>query len=351
MDYDIVIATRNRCAILRHSLPTILTQKPGPKNIIFVDASDDHGAVATEIEKLCAGKVNFKVINCQKANSSEQRNLGLEYVESEIVILPDDDSLWWPGAFDAMLRIYERDEEKSIVGVCGMPTTTVPAQANIKEESSPKMTRSDKFCIRFCSLHNKLTSHICPDPFIIHGRSYWNRFEAPEWISDFNAVQVEYMGGYRMSFRTDTIRGRGFDPDLGHFMGYAKCEDVDACFSVANEGLLVAAKKARVNHYKFPGPRADGYKLGLIGTLNLVYVVLKHSHEDDCVRKYLKRYCKYKYLQRLIQSGSSFGKARLRGTRVALRYTKELIRVSPSKLRETYLSLCEESLKAYSKGA
>jgi hypothetical protein len=49
MQYDCVIATKNRVSALRMSIPLILKQDVLPGRLIVIDASDDHDSVRNEV--------------------------------------------------------------------------------------------------------------------------------------------------------------------------------------------------------------------------------------------------------------------------------------------------------------
>lgn len=122
MDYDVVIATRNRLGALKLSVPLILNQEQAPRRLIVVDASDDIKAVRQFMNQVAnRQEVDFEVL-FSKPNLPYQRNLGLARVISPVVIFPDDDSLWWPGVAKSIMRIYERDTAGDIGGVCARET-------------------------------------------------------------------------------------------------------------------------------------------------------------------------------------------------------------------------------------
>lgn len=126
MNYDVIIATRNRSEALKLSIPLILQQGHPPQNLIIVDASDDHETVReTVIEIVGEFACSLKILHC-RPNLPYQRNRGLEHVESPVVILPDDDSFWWSGVGEAIMRVYERDNDGDIGGVCAVATPTPP---------------------------------------------------------------------------------------------------------------------------------------------------------------------------------------------------------------------------------
>ena len=57
LDFDVVIATRNRPQALALSIPLILGQSRPPEKLIVIDSSDDHAAVAGIVAETVARAV------------------------------------------------------------------------------------------------------------------------------------------------------------------------------------------------------------------------------------------------------------------------------------------------------
>ncbi len=97
LEFDIVLATRNRQQVLQLSIPLMLAQNRLPRRFIVVDASDDHSAVRRVVQdafERTKTRAQLLILESPIAGSSYQRNIGLQYVESPVVIFPDDDVLW-----------------------------------------------------------------------------------------------------------------------------------------------------------------------------------------------------------------------------------------------------------------
>jgi glycosyltransferase involved in cell wall biosynthesis len=116
MRYDCVIATKNRLDALRMSIPLILKQDVLPGRLIVIDASDDHDSVKNEVHAISErfGFENTIVARSEASNSARQRNMGLQFVEAPVVMLPDDDSMWYGGFATNVLKIYEADVRRQV---------------------------------------------------------------------------------------------------------------------------------------------------------------------------------------------------------------------------------------------
>lgn len=345
MDYDVVVATLNRLESLMLSIPLIIGQSRKPRRMIIVDASDEHEKVCEFVKKV-AGKthVDMEIVH-SKPNLPHQRNIGLKYVESPVVMFPDDDSLWWPGVAEAIMRIYEQDTNDDIGGVCGRETNQPPPDMDIAAGNMYRMRISDRIRQKIGTFRHKFDYRFCPDPLLIHGRSRWDVRPFPDWLSNIDAALVELMGGFRMSFRTELIRKYGFDEDLGAYVGWAAYEDADASFKVLQEKLLVGAHDAHVYHYKAPNKRANGFELGFIHLFNRGYIICRHSPPGSRARVMLKRFAFYKLSQYLLDFGSEFGRERIRGALTAIKKMKYLLDAPPELLRQRYLESCQEVLQ------
>ena len=178
-----------------------------------------------------------------------------------------------------------------------------------------------------------------PNPFFVHGRSRWEVRPRPPWLEEENAVLVEWMTGFRMTFRTEGIRRYGFDEALTN---YAVFEDVDASFNVMKEKLIVGARNAHVFHYKAPHGRGGGQRLGATQILMRNYIVCKHSPVGSPARGLLKSYARYKFAQYLLTPHPEFRRARIRGAWLALGWTDEFLGTPPELLRDLYIRSMEE---------
>ncbi|MFC1738367.1 glycosyltransferase [Planctomycetota bacterium] len=346
MDYDVVIPTKNRAEALKLSIPLILEQVPPPKILIVVDASREqiHDQIIEVAKKAAENtSVVIKVLS-SKANSALQRNVGLGYVESPVVIFGEDDCLWWAGYAKAIMHIYEEDKNGDIGGVCGRETPNTPPGTNITTKGPYKMTISDRIRQKIGEFRHKFDYKFCPDPLWIHGRSRWNVRPFPEWLWNIDSALVEFMGGGRSSFRTEVIRKYGFDKELGVYTGYAAYEDADASFKVLQEQLLVGAHDAHICHYRAPSRRAKGFQLGFILLFNRAYIICKYSPPGSKARRMLKRFGRYKLALYSTAIFDSFGRDRVRGTLVALKSMDELLNCPAEGLRGKYLGICDREM-------
>lgn len=348
LSYDVVIATRNRPEALALSIPLILAQSRPPAKLIVIDSSDDHAPVAEAVATAVAGSDGLPVIveHSRSDPSGQggrglpfQRNLGLAHVTADVVLFPDDDSMLYPEAAAGIMQVYDSDTGGRIAAVCAAEAMTPPPGMTISGDY--QMTAAHQREARTRSLRNRLEKRFTQlKPTIYLGQLFMARGTQPDWLETQNCVPVEYMTGFRMSFRTAAIRGEGFDETL---RDYALDEDIDASFSAAREGLVIGARHAKIYHHRFPGGRGDARKLGAIAILNRVYVVTKHIHaggltpqQARLARSRLRTFVRLKVLTAFAGLRSPQGRARLDGARAAARQVPALMAAPPDQLAQFY---------------
>ncbi len=343
MDFDIVIATRNRRLALQHSIPLMLSQSRLPRKLIVVDASDDF-AGDEEVIREIFGRYQSSCaleIHATDPGLAIQRNFSLSRVVSPIVFFPDDDAIWFSGFAEGIMSVYERDTCNSIAGVCGAEKGEPPAAFFAEEK--PRYTVAKRDRSRFVApIFKAFERRFLRDPLFETGSEKIGTRIAPDWLSEENAELCEQMTGFRMTFRTEAIRSIGFDEALGK---YALFEDYDASFGVLNLGLLALARSANVYHYRSPEMRTAGFEWGAIHILNRAYVVCKSSGPQSSARRHLIRYSRYKVFRYLLQTNSKYGRRRLAGAIRALAYIPALLQAPRDQLRAEYLKarhLCRE---------
>ena len=341
LDYSIVIATRNRPAALRLSIPRMLTQSRLPSQLIVVDSSDDHEAVV-EVVKACTEghRIDLVIVNSERG-LTRQRNIGLKHVTKPVVFFPDDDSIWFPDTAEAQMVVYESDHEEKIAAVCAAESPIPPPDWQINAGPSYKMRSSHRIQQRFGAVRTRLETKFIPDPAKVLGRSFWPpRNQIPDWFDSQDVVFVEWMTGFRMSFRTNVARKIGFDENLSR---YSLFEDIDASFGAWHLGWVVGVRKGKVYHYRSPENRDNGRRLGAGQLLNKAYVVAKHSANKHHSRRFLPRYALYKLFQYLIGASNQHGRQRLGGAWAAMMRIPQFVNVDPDNVSQTYgeaLSQC-----------
>ncbi len=270
--YDIVIATRNRPDALALSLPLMICQSRPANRIIIVDASDDPEPVRAAVQQATYGWTGEVLLLPSAPGLPHQRNKGLREVTAPIVFFLDDDSLLYDDTAAEILRLYERDADGSISGVAAaeafVPPVTLPS-------TTYQMTQRHRREAKTRWIRNWFERHLTAlKPALYLGQVLNARHNQTDWLTACDAKPVEYMTGFRMTFRTEAILTDGFDETFG---GYALDEDIDASFTAMKTGLVVGARRARIYHHRRPGGRGSSFEAGRMSIFNRAYVLAKHA--------------------------------------------------------------------------
>lgn len=275
LTYTIVIATRNRPEALKISIPLMLAQSRKAAQIIIADSSDDPSQnqnLATELSQSATVPVIHVTV---PKGTSAQRNIGLDMVTTPIVALPDDDSLMRIDAMERIMAIYERDTEEQIGGVGGFELRYPDKDMLPEGENSAWTTNeTEKVRRRFFRLRNLWEQRIVTDPLKLRGRRRITERGTPDWLASMNSVPVEWITGFRMTYRTEIVRKHRFSEELGQ---YALYEDIDMSLRVMQEKLVVACLDAGIYHHRWPSSRANGRAIGAMHMLNRAFVLVKHG--------------------------------------------------------------------------
>lgn len=349
IQYSIVIVTRNRPEALALSLPLFLKQSRIPAIIYVIDSSDNPSKNIDLIEWLASEAPIPLRHQISPPGMTIQRNIGLSMVETPVVMFPDDDSLAYPDALEAMMRVYDLDTEGRVGGVCSAEAR-YPPEGALDQTQTPaySMTLADRIKARIARIRYAAEGRAFRDPFSLAAeRAYAAQgmalnAPAPSWLKSENAILVPWMTGFRMSFRTELIKRRGFDENLGR---YALGEDIDASFSILRSHLIVGARDAQIYHHKAPNRRANGRALGAMHILNRAYILCRADQTDIDIRHVFYRFSYYKIAQYIAGCSSSFGRERLAGALAAFRLAPMLFEATPETLASCYLELRMECVK------
>ena len=336
LTYSTVIVTRNRPDALALSLPLILAQSRPTREILVVDSSDDPSANRALVERHAAGAAIPVRHMSSPPGMTIQRNIGLAEISGDVVLFPDDDSLYYPDALEKMMRVYERDEAGLIGGVCGRETNRPPEGAFEKAEA-PVYERNlnDRLRARIGAARLRLEETFFPEPFRVAARRLYARLPTPPaWLAEEDAATVEWMTGFRMSFRTECAREVGFNEMLGR---YALYEDVDAGLAVLRRRMLVRVQGALVYHHRSPERRSNGREFGMANVLNRGYVVRRSAGASAL--GVTRAYARLRIAQFALGASSAFGRARVAGAVAAYRALPPLFAASDEALDEAYLRL------------
>lgn len=343
LDYEIVIATRNRADALAASIPLFLKQSRLAKQIIVVDSSTDHGAIVRLCAKLAAkAPIPIVVRQSDQASLVRQRNIGLDMVREDVVAFPDDDSLWFSDTAAHLMSVYDRDTSGLIGGVTAVEVARSPLQNNT---TIPQRKVKWIHIPNVVMMRNVIERQVFPQPFNMYGQQKIEELSAKARAAGLRMTYVPTMGGFRMSFRTSVLRRHRFDETLGSRVGYSQHEDKDVCLRILKGGnLLAAADDARVFHNAHPGMRANGFQYGFCQILNYMYICRKVFDERDAAFAMVQRYCAYKGFLYRLRRTSPYHRDVYQGAVAALAQYDIIRRTAPVELAHVYGDICDRLL-------
>lgn len=337
--FDVVIATRNRVEALRLSLPLILAQSRLPEKLIIIDSSDDPAVVAQAVAEATRGAAIPVILEHGPKGISYQRNRGLALASADVVFFPDDDSLCHPGTTAAMMAVYDRDTGGRIAGVVAADAPEPPPGA--LAAAAYDLSAAHKREARVVTLRYRLERAFTDlNPFKFLGTALQKSPTVPDFLAGMDCAVVEYLTGYRMSFRTEYIRAARFEEN---FSGYSLYEDAEASFGVARFGILIGAREGRIYHHRYPGGRPDRFAFAAMAVLNRAYVIAKHATPDRlspadirAVRRKMRNYALIRMAALVVKATSPGARQDLRGTWVGYRAMAAVLTAPPQALTGVY---------------
>jgi len=332
LTYDIVIATRNRPEALAISIPLMLSSQIKPSKFIVMDSSDNHAVVQSAVQEAVKDyQGEVIILHTNQPGTSRQRNIGMAHSSADIIIFPDDDSLFFNNTIDEILRIYNLDVAMQVSGVCPAEASYPPPEANLKQAYD--QSKSETFKKAISGLRFKLERKFFLDPFLALGRELSRKHSSPEWLERENCVCVEYMTGFRMSFRAHVIKKVKFNES---FTKYGLFEDTEASFGALQQGLLLGARNTKIYHHKFPGVRSNGQNLGFMQIFNRAYIIGKFRNDNSKIRSIFIRYALYKLFQYALVCTGKFQRERFLGAFKACKQYKRLLDARPQDIDKIY---------------
>lgn len=345
MDFDVVIATRNRPDALALSLPLLIGQSRPPAQIIIIDSSDDTEAVDAAVDRVVRDTGYPIRLERGPRGSSHQRNRGIALATAPVIFFPDDDSLCYPGTTAALMEIYERDAERRIAGICATDALVPPPGVDLGQSYAMDATHAGQ--ARRMGMRHRMEKALTDlNPFLALGQALMRQQPAPEWIAEYDAVPVEWMTGYRMSFRAEVIRETGFEET---FAGYGLYEDIDASFSALRCGALVGAHRAAIYHHRFPNGRPDRFAFAAMSIVNRGHVIAKQTAEGRlpvaetrAIRRKAQNYARLRMLSLLPRLRSAPAREDFRGSRAGLAMLDRLFAARPEDLPAVYAGVMRD---------
>lgn len=108
-----MIATRNRCGELSHTLVELASLRPRPPVVVVDNASTDETVAATEAAARTLGGI--RLISLPRNEGAVARNAGVVAAETPYVAFSDDDSWWSADALPRAERVLDEHPRLGLV--------------------------------------------------------------------------------------------------------------------------------------------------------------------------------------------------------------------------------------------
>lgn len=267
LSWGLVIPTYGRPQILVRSVRLAVAQTRRPSTVVIVDSHPDSARHKDELlSELGATHSSTPIhyLTTTRRSSSFQRNIGIDFINTDLVFLFDDDTLMFPDCAEQLVLEFEADTNHTIAGL--NPKTELHPP-DITCEPSINSTPNGTLLGRLASSTRRIFK--AEDLF----QPYLDRTGAPSYASDQSGLIG--LGGFKMTFRTESIRRTRFNDLL---LGYCPGEDTDASHRVLRYGRLENCASARVHHLGQGSGRPDYYQRSMIGNLNSTFCHRLFAH-------------------------------------------------------------------------
>ncbi|MFC1940384.1 glycosyltransferase family 2 protein [Chloroflexota bacterium] len=224
---SVIIPTKHRPQDIMTSIDSIMNQTLLPDEIVIVDSSDTD-ELKTKLD-FFRDKISIKYVHYH-GNLAQSRNVGIDNCSGYIISFVDDDDILDKDYLREIKRIFDDDAEEKVGAVTG--------------EKIMKLNRfSDRFLLPIYQLFARV--------FLLwrYGDGRLQYSGLPKLIRPGTVdkpVEVEYVVGYSMSFRSKVLREFGFDKDLPHF------DDDDIAYRVSRKYKIIYTPRARYTHNAAP---------------------------------------------------------------------------------------------------
>ena len=109
----VVIPTRNREALLKQAIASVVAQRYSSWELIVID----DGSLEPVSDEVCDGIENSRIIRFDDSRGvSAARNAGIDASRGEYIAFLDDDDLWLPEKLALQIRVFREHTNAGLVG-------------------------------------------------------------------------------------------------------------------------------------------------------------------------------------------------------------------------------------------
>ena len=286
LTWTLVVPTYMREEVLVRCLRLGAAQTRPPLEIIVVDSSpgwqSTRERVLREIAPLWPG-IRWHYLEAERRSSASQRNQGIRAASADVVFLFDDDSLMYPDCAFEIMRVYDADSGRSIVGVNATNVASPP-------DGSPGTQVSTRTEFTTAKNHGPVARWVrrvlgADDIFIPYDRSSPSH-PLPAALAALAVDRWPLAAGWGMTFRREICLAEPFEEML---INYAAGEGSDMSYRATRRGVYVGARHARLCHLGAVGGRAPTFVWAVFNMLNPVALHALYSTDRRRSQKLHRR--------------------------------------------------------------
>jgi glucosyl-dolichyl phosphate glucuronosyltransferase len=299
--FSVVIPTFRRPEALRETLMTILRCDPAPAEIIVVDG-DPGGSARPVVDELLRSHRAPRFVYLQEdANSTVQRNRGIDVARSDLLLFLDDDVAV---EADVLGRLRAAFDDPTVVATTG----------HVVEEAGRRLVGASSGLRRFLPGGGR--------------EGTFTRFGYPRYVVHADhARDVEFMQGCFMSARRAAAARVRFDERL---TGYALAEDEDFSLRLSRLGRVRYLPEVTVRHHKLGFRTIDRRALSRLLVRNRAYLFRKNFPQTPVARAQFVLLLALLVAHRAVNRDWAGVRGTLEGVIAAWRERREPPRPSPS---------------------
>jgi glycosyltransferase involved in cell wall biosynthesis len=274
LTWALVVATYMREDVLARCLRLGAAQTRPPVEIIVVDSSPEWEStrerVLREIAPLWPG-IGWHYVKAARRGLPSQRNQGIRAASADVLFLFDDDSLMHPDCAAEIMRVYDADDGRSLVGV-NATNVAVPPDAS----SGSHVSASTEFTTakNYGPVARWVRRILGADDYYIPYDGSYPAHPLPTAVAALAVDRWLLGAGWGMTFRREICLAEPFEEIL---INYAAGEDSDMSYRATRRGVYVGARRARLCHLGAPSGRAPTFVWAVINMLNPVILNALYS--------------------------------------------------------------------------
>jgi glycosyltransferase involved in cell wall biosynthesis len=266
LTWTLVVATYMREDVLPRCLRLGAAQTRPPLEIIVVDSSpgweSTRECVLREIAPRWPG-IRWHYVKAERRSLTSQRNQGARAASADVVFFFDDDSLMYSDCAAEIMRVYDADPGRSVVGVNATNVAVPPDAPGSQVKAPTEFTTAKNYGPVARWVRRQLRAD---DIFIPYDQSY-PAHALPTAVAALAVDRWPMGAGWGLTFRREICLAVPFEEIL---INYAAGEDSDMSYRATRRGVYVGARHARLCHLGAAGGRVPTFVWAVFNMLNPV---------------------------------------------------------------------------------